>query len=80
MNLKKTLAKLKKVTWPNYEGKPTHPDAFIKDGFVCVSAESGDGAADYYEYSIHPALEKFADSNNAYWEWENPGCIMLCAA
>ena len=48
---------------------------------VCVSAEHGDGVADYYgEFQggdpyIEPRLEEWAKKFDAYWEWANPGQI-----
>jgi hypothetical protein len=59
------------------------PTAFVRDGLLIVSAEEGDGAADYYgEFHdgdpwIDPELEKFAKKNGCFWEWENPGAISL---
>ena len=59
------------------------PLAFERDGMLCVSAENGDGFADYYgEFRggtpfIHPDLEKWAADHGGYWEWENPGCIIF---
>ena len=50
---------------------------------VKVSAEHGDDAADYYgEYRggyswINPKLEALATKYDAFWEWQNPGCIAL---
>ena len=58
--------------------------SFIRDGMLYVSAEEGDDAADYYgEYRggdpwINPKLEELACNNDAFWEWQNPGCIELC--
>lgn len=60
--------------------------AFHHEGeydIVKVSAENGDDAADYYgEYRghycwINPKLEALAQKYDAFWEWENPGCIAL---
>ena len=58
--------------------------AFLRDdGAICVSAEEGDGAADYYgEFSggyptICDELEAFAKARELHWEWESPGCITL---
>ena len=54
-----------------------------ENNIVKVSAEEGDGAADYWgEFSggdpeIHPKLEAYADKHGLYWEWVNPGCIAL---
>ena len=58
---------------------------FAEQGSLAmVSAEHGDGAADYYgEFFgggypyIDPALEKFAEKHDAFWEWVNPGQIAL---
>jgi hypothetical protein len=56
--------------------------AFHHEGegsIVKVSAEEGDGAADYWQEfgndPINPKLERWAEQNGLYWEWENPGCI-----
>ena len=61
-----------------------HPFHHEGEGdIVKVSAEHGDGAADYYgeyrgHYSwINPKLEALAAKHDAFWEWENPGCIAL---
>jgi len=56
------------------------PHAFIKDGTLIISAENGDGLADYYgEFEdgpyIHPDLEAWAEENGGMWEWESPGAI-----
>jgi hypothetical protein len=58
-----------------------------KDGaLICVSAEHGDDAADYYgEFRggypwINPILEKIASDNGCFWEWMNPGAIALYEA
>lgn len=55
----------------SYDGKILHT--------VMVSAEEGDGAADYYGHkyypTIAPALEAFAKKQGGHWEWVNPGCI-----
>jgi len=48
---------------------------------ICVSAEEGDGVADYYgefrggDMWIDPRLEAWAEKHGAYWEWYNPGRI-----
>lgn len=53
---------------------------------ICVSAEHGDDAADYYgEYRggypwINPKLESAAKKCGCYWEWLNPGAIALYRA
>lgn len=68
--------------------------AFHHDGesdTVTVSAEEGDGAADYYamgDYSeamlddagldgfgINKRLAEWAGDHGLSWEWQNPGCI-----
>lgn len=57
---------------------------FVCDkGMVHVSAECGDDAADYYgEFRggypwINPKLEELARKFDIYWEWDNPGSIVL---
>lgn len=65
------------------EAQTVAPHSFIRDGLLHVSAEEGDDAADYYgEFRggypwINPTLENFAKENGCYWEWDNPGCIVL---
>lgn len=66
----------------NFDGKP--PTVFVREsGKIIVSAEDGNGWADYYgEFRggfpwIHPDLEKFAQDRGMFWEWENPGAIIL---
>ena len=60
------------------------PTAFMQDGAIILSGEAGDGLCDYYGESsdgdsfIHPVLEDWAESVGAYWEWNNPGCAILC--
>jgi hypothetical protein len=66
-------------------GKKPFVLPFAEGGSLAmVSAEHGDGAADYYgEFRggnypyIDPALEAFAEKRGAYWEWVNPGQIAL---
>lgn len=68
---------------PKIPGSGTYPHAFERDGLIYVSAENGDDAADYYgEFRggdpwVCPRLEKWAEKRGCYWEWENPGCIVL---
>lgn len=64
-----------------------HPITNHSDyGFVQVSAEHGDDAADYYgEFRggypwINPKLEKLAKEVGGYWEWVDPGSIALYEA
>ena len=57
--------------------------ARVEAGMLYVSAEDGDDAADYYgEFHqgwpwINPKLECLAKSYRAYWDWVNPGQIVL---
>lgn len=59
--------------------RPFHHEGELD--IVKVSAEEGDGAADYwgsYELfngGIHRELQGWAEKNGLYWEWVNPGCI-----
>lgn len=62
----------------------TQPRVIDGDEGIMVSAEEGDGAADYYGVEgltdcpyIDPVLEAFAERHNCYWEWQNPGVIVL---
>jgi hypothetical protein len=90
MNVEKLLNNLPKIpvlVWNRetreHEDKLVAPHAFIRDGYLYVSAENGDDAADYYgEYHggyawINPILEKFATDNKCYWEWQDAGTIVL---
>jgi len=71
----KNLNKLKKAV----EGVT----AFERDGLLFVSAEDGQGFADYYgQFTggypyIDERLEKFAEKHGCYWEWQDAGCIVL---
>lgn len=69
-----------------YDGKAdkyvvTKVRSFAHNGVVEVSAEEGDGAAEYYGLLgdgisyIHPELEKWAEKNHGHWEWRDPGSI-----
>ena len=85
--LQRELAKVKLpgLEW-NRETK-THDDTvqaplvFERDGYLRLSAENGDGAADYYgefrgEYPyINPDIEAAAKRCGFYLEWENAGCL-----
>lgn len=49
-----------------------------EDGEFYLSAETGyPEIADYYRFTVHPALEEWATNRGCYWEWENPGCLVL---
>lgn len=89
-NSKKLLAELSNFTidMVNFDDNgmsiPTVPTAFIGDhDLIYVSGEDGKGLVDYYgEYRggypyINSKLEEWAGSNGCYWEWQNPGCIVL---
>lgn len=53
------------------------------DGVLKVSAEDGNGWADYYgEFTggyptIYEKLEQFAKERGLFWEWQNPAVIAL---
>jgi hypothetical protein len=60
------------------------PKAFIdEDGRVCIHANLGDGAAEYYgQYRnglpwISRILMVFAKQNNMYWQWRGTDTIVL---
>lgn len=52
----------------------------------CDGVIFGSPVVDYYlelyqnspSPGIEPKLVKYADKLGAYWEWENPACIILC--
>lgn len=74
---------VKKVERVHLSSDGTTPETFVRDGVLHVSAEHGDGAADYYgEFHdgtpwINPKLEDIAEEHGLYWEWVNPGSIAL---
>ena len=87
-----TIQALKSLAIPSFEWDrekkdlvevEIHPTVIERDGKVLVSAEDGKGLADFYgEFRggypyIDPALESFAHNRGLYWEWENPGAIIL---
>lgn len=54
------------------------PTSFIKNETLYISAEDGNGFADYYNLLyIDPELEKWAEKRGLYWDWEDAGSIML---
>ncbi len=61
------------------------PKGRLDEGRLYVSAEEGDGFADYYgefcdnggDPYIDPALEAWAEERGMYWDWVNPGEIVL---
>lgn len=59
------------------------PRVFVMDNLIHVSAEDGQYFADYYgEMSggyptVADSLEELADKYDTYWEWLNPGAVVL---
>ena len=59
------------------------PRVFVMDNLIHVSAEDGQYFADYYgEMSggyptVVDSLEDLADKYGTYWEWLNPGAVVL---
>jgi hypothetical protein len=58
--------------------------SFIRDGLLIVGNDDGEYFLDYYgEFFpkeapyIHPMIEQWAKDNNCYWEWRDPGSIVL---
>lgn len=82
--MNKHLKKIKaiKIGWDKV---PVGEAAFESDGLVYVSAEHAHTAGwiDYYGefrggYPVIPEeLEAYAEKIGGYWEWQNPGCIVL---
>ena len=56
------------------------PTVFMRDeGEVLLSAEEGDGAADYYQEfgeEINPEIVATAEKLGFGWEWESPGALI----
>jgi len=49
------------------------------EGEVLLSAEEGDGAADYYQEfgeEINPEIVATAEKLGFGWEWESPGALV----
>lgn len=73
----------------NHDEVQRPPHAFIQNDRglkLMVSAEDGGFFADYYgEYNrgcpwIHEELEAFATKHKCFWEWRDPGTIVLYEA
>lgn len=81
-SIKSEGSKLNAVT-KRYQPAMIRPTVIIRNEILYVSAEDGNYFADYYgEFRggypwIDPRLEAFAKRNGGYWEWENPGAIVL---
>ena len=52
---------------------------FDHDGEYVLSAEHGDGLADYYNdvEQISPKLSALEAKHGVYLEWQNPGCLSI---
>jgi hypothetical protein len=81
MNRNKLIEELKNLKVGYNKVNPT---VIVNEEGILVSAEEGDGAADYYgvdgvsEYPyIDPALESFAKRHDMYWEWRDAGTLVL---
>lgn len=86
--LKKAISEVEKVVGlefvdgEHYDvfGKPT---LFEVDGELRMSAEDGKYFADYYgEFNgggmyIHPEIEKVAEENGYYADWEDAGTVVF---
>ncbi len=68
---------------PKIEGNTTPTAIVDSDGFLQISAEHGDGLADYYgEFRggypwIHPELEAWAERHGCFIEWQDPGTLKV---
>jgi len=85
----KLVAALKEVKLPfmsrnretgEYETKYRAPTVFVgEEGEIVLSAEEGDGAADYYQEffeEINPEIVAAAEKLGFGWEWESPGALI----
>ena len=84
-----TMPMLDGIEWntktKSYDDVQVKPHCFYRDNALYLSAESGDGAADYWGVGddgpyINSKFEAWAEERGFYWEWENPGCLMLCGS
>lgn len=51
------------------------------NGVVLISAENGDGAAEYYHHTgmyVNPKLEALANSLGGFIDWQDTGTIFIC--
>jgi len=77
--IKRELLNIKSKLNPN-----RHPHLFDDDGLLNLSAEDGEYFADYngdidgsgFPY-IDPRVEEIAERFGLYWDWVNPGAIVL---
>jgi len=81
-----SLPEIKSYKWDKELGELVEGKVKVRawvgeDDEILVSAENGDGAADYYgEFSggdpkVHEDLEKWAEKKGGIWEWVNPGVV-----
>jgi hypothetical protein len=95
LDLQASLPKLKTIDFVrNAEGEldlidvEVKPHSFVRDGYLYISMEHGDGAGSYSgkyinEWAqdgiayINPVLEAWATANKGYWEWHDGGSIVF---
>ncbi len=59
------------------------PTVLVQDGTLILSAEDGHGFADFYgEFSggyptIDPRIQQVAADEGCFWEWRDPGSLVL---
>jgi hypothetical protein len=94
-NLIDTLPMLKTIDFVrNADGEldlidvEVKPYSFVRDGYLYISMERGDGAGSYdgqyineWEQDgiayINPVLVDWATANKGYWEWMDGGSIVF---
>ena len=62
---------------------PAKPSIIERPTQLLLNAEDGRGFANYYpemsdDPHINSELEQWAAEIDCFWEWENPGCCVLC--
>lgn len=82
--LQKTLPTLTKIDLVrNSEGDfdfvnvEVQPHSFVRDGYLYISMERGDGAGNCDTLEVNTKLEAWAKELGTYWEWQDNGTIVL---
>jgi hypothetical protein len=76
---KRTQTKLVTALAKIDNGLGDSPTVYIdrdEPGQVVLSAEAGDGFADYYAFTIDERIEEAASKLGLFWEWENAGAVI----
>lgn len=53
------------------------PHSMVRDGYLYISMERGDGAGNCDTLEVNSKLEAWARELGTYWEWQDNGTIVL---